>query len=131
MDNVAKKPESLVLPVTPEWQRRVLEQIDKGGWGEKARLARAVHCSTGTLSELLKPSETPNAVRYSRYVEPINRHYKWPSMMPLSPDTAEIQHIIKGLSAKQLQLIKELEGEPDSLVDAMLVIVRNRNKPSV
>lgn len=133
MDDVAKKakPKDVVLPVTPEWQQRVLDALARSPRGEHARLAEAIDCSTGTLTELLSPSreDRPSERRYSKYVEPINRYFRWPSMMPLSPDSAEMRHIIEGLSPKQLELVRRLEGQSDEVVDAMLVLVQSRSKP--
>lgn len=130
MDDLAKKPESkdVVLPITKEWQKRVIAELAKAPRGEQARLARELECSTGHLTDLLR-EDNEVEVRYSRYVEPINRFFKWPSMLPLSPDSAEIQHVMRGLSPKGIELVKYLQNQPDDVVEAVLVLIQARGKP--
>lgn len=131
---VAKKaPEpDVVLPVTAEWRQRVRDELAARPRGAQAELARAIDCPTGHLTELLADDDAPKTARYSRYVEPINRYFKWPSMMPLSQDTAELQHLIDGLDVEAkdlLRALREMSGDERKAMIA-LIMARKSNPDS-
>ena len=114
-----------VLPVTTEWRLRVRAELAKER-GAAARLASAIGCSTGTLSEMLEDRRDPNESRYSRYVEPINAYFKWPSMLPLSHDTAEIQHLLTGLGGDAKEILAALRDMPRAEARAMIALILAR-----
>jgi hypothetical protein len=117
----------IVVTVTPEWRQRVLEAIAQRPRGEHTKLARAIGCSTGTLTELLAEGEDPRASRYSRYVEPINEYFKLPSMLPISPDTLEIAKMLEGMSMDGKDLIRRIRDMPPEEQKAILLLIRPRS----
>lgn len=69
-------------PITPEWQRKVIEQL--GARGARAALARSIGCKESTLSVLLGPR-----ARHSVLVPAIHKHFGWPP--PQDPEeSAEV-----------------------------------------
>lgn len=125
---VAKSDRDVVLPVTEEWRHRVTAELAQRGRGAHAALAKAIGCPTGHLTELLADEKPDEKVvsRYSRYVEPINNYFKWPSMMPLSQDTAEIQHLLEGLPVDAKSLLTALKDLPPEEAKAMITLIMLR-----
>ena len=103
----------LVLPITAEWRNKVSAELEAGGRGSHARLARAIGCRTGQLTELLADDPDdgkPNASRYSRYRAKIDAYFKWPAFMPMSPDTDEVRHALDGIANVDLSLLEAIKA---------------------
>jgi len=94
--------------VKKEIDRRDQESHARGeaGRGEMTRLAEAIGCSTGTLSEMLESGQ------FSTYRSAIDAHYKIDTLFTLSPDQAEVLDVVAKLGDDVKDLLMELKRLP-------------------
>lgn len=108
-------------PTPPEWRRAVLDEIEKRwGRGGQAELAKIIHCSPGTLNELLKNG------RRSSLVPRIQKEFGWPpATMPAtgSSDQHEIEKFLKKMGGSGRDLFRNLEKlDRDALKAAVAIL---------
>lgn len=118
-----------ILPVMRWWLDRLDERLEHEGRGAPMRLCEAIKCSSGQLADLRKRDDDGNPVsKTSWMVRAIDRHYKWPPMMPLSPDTAELQHLLDGLDVDAKELLAQIRSLPKEEQRAMVGLIMARKK---
>lgn len=120
---VARKPPEEVLPVTPDWQRKVRRELDGQPRGAYTRLAEAIGASAGQISELLTEREEKE-VRYSRLVAKVDRYFGWVN------DTVEIRALIEGLDEESktiLRALKLMDADQRKAAAAFLLTIRPSN----
>jgi len=100
----------IVSGVDEDWRERVRAQLAADGRGAHARLARAIGCSPGRLTEILSSKS-----KYSRYVVKIHEHYGWPPPAPpiMSQDLEEIRYLIDEIGDDGRALLHELKDIDD------------------
>lgn len=129
---VALKPQPLPWPVTPEWRKRVRDELDDRPRGEMTKLADHLKVSTGHLSDILS-----GKYQTSDLVEPIHAWFGWEAPLPptASIDAGELLYGANRMTAAQRAFLVDakrmLEGAAGDdarlLIEAMLKAWRTKN----
>lgn len=87
-------PRGKVEANTPDWRKRVTDELETRPRGEQAKIVEYVQrwyprFSTGTMSGLLAADEKPGQHRYSRFIPLINR-YLWPDEAELDDSLVQV-----------------------------------------
>ena len=113
---VAKKQPADVEPITERWRLDVRERLRLAGRGSHARLAREAKLRSGELADMLADDESPGQARHHRSggVTRVNAAIVrlWPDLLPLSPDTIEVQHVLNGLSPEMRAALRAIRDMP-------------------